>query len=299
MTTSKIITADSAFALTAAQRRQFTMRSADPYLLARPTHDFILDARFAAGHASGVLPADGAALGAGGLVNLARDNHAATPAAVHGAATGIPRSGSTITYSGDGGTPDRFGIVANAAAGACATAAKVGHNNYDVGRPAFEGYLDFLAIAWVNIAAVAAMGVFGYSQPGGSRFWGVNINAGMALREVLTGRTFTWSIGVWQQLAVHYRFDTGAGKIFARMFHNGAEQNAGLAATAAVTTISTMDGWAYANAGARFAGNGIDLGLNGKTARYERLFTAIAGYELDPAEEVTRNWSVLRAGFGL
>ena len=188
MPTSKFITADSSFSLTATLRRAMTMRSADPAKLARPTHDFIIDARTSAGHASGTLPAENAAIGSGGLINLGRNSHTAVPSGMRGAVTLKAGTNSTVVNyatdgSGRGGIKDPVPAFNRGA-----LVQKVAIADNLVGHPPSEGWHDFLCLAWVRPSAVNGA-AFGYGTPA-ERFWGgyiVNNASAPRFHDGLTG----------------------------------------------------------------------------------------------------------------
>lgn len=298
MTTTKLYSADGSFALTDVQRRAMIMRSADPAKLARPAHDYILDPRGGPGHASGAVPPTGTALGAGGLINLARNSHRVLAAAVQGAASAkAGKNGTVINLADDGA-----GHVGIATPGALYNQGgiiqKAGIADNLVGHPPSEGWRDFLYLAWVRSAA--AQGSLGGYSTAAARFWGINIDIAAAkprFIDSLGGAIIANpAADTWVQVAVHCAFNTGTGVITSRRFFNRAE--VGGAVVSPLTTAS-MGALAFAAGWQGVCGNGFDQSLTGLLGRAERLFTGIADYTLDPLEEVVRNWDTLRASFGL
>ena len=298
MPTSKFITADSSFSLTSTLRRAMTMRSADPAKLARPAHDFIIDARTGAGHASGTLPAENAAIGSGGLVNLGRNSHTALPAGIRGAVTAKAGTNATVVNyatdgSGRGGIKDPVPAFNRGA-----LVQKVAIADNLVGHPPSEGWHDFLCIAWIRPSAVNGA-AFGYGTPA-ERFWGgyiVNSAGSPRFHDALTGGIIaTGTADQWTQMALHYAFNAGTGTIAVRAFRNGAEVT--ITGGTAVT-CATLTARAFATGKQMALGNNFDPSLTGLLARLERIFTGQANYTLDPLEEVQRNWTALRGEFGL
>lgn len=292
-----------AFSGSDAARRAFPVRSPDGFSQTRTTTDWIFDAAQGAYFGMVGIPANGTALPAGGMLNLANNSPLAIPAGLRGAVTLKSQAGKNATVE----TADsRVGIKQATGTNFTSTIVqKAGIADQNVGHPPTEGFLDFLVIDWFRPNALAQWGAIGCSNNNAGsqqqKFWGFGSNPGGTVFEVLS--TATRPIPVvpnrWQQVAIHYRFDTVGGAIYVRSFYNGNEVNATAAATPVAMTPAAMTALPHANTQTQVGGNYIDSAFDGLTGRVERTFTSIAGHTLDPAEEVARNWNTLRSQFYL
>lgn len=281
-----------------AARARFPLRSRDPALLTRLTSDWCLDATVAVGHASGTLPADAAALGAGGLVNLANNSPLAIPAGLRGAVSCVA-NGAAPSFSNSGA--GNRGINRNGeATSAGLRIAKVGIADVDVGHPPSEGFLDFLFLIWARPSALNYWSLAGCSNNNFGadmvKFWGITCNGGGAVQESLSGRGLAGlAAGTWAQIGSHYSYNTGSGAILVRSFINGGEVNAGLAATPVATTTAAMAAAISTATKSWIGSNGIDPCFKGLIGRAERILTGLPGNSLDPLALVVADFAVNRA----
>lgn len=276
---------------TDAERAKMMVRSQDLSYMTRLTSDWTFDAITAAGHAAGSLPSNGATLPVAGLVNVAINSPAAIPVGLRGAVTAKANNGAVTDPTFDisagiggvnfSGSKDPLQIL------------KASIADNAVCNPIVEGYLDFLALTWIKPVALGNWGCFGLGDQGAvNRIWGCYCNGGGNFKEALSDRIFTGvAAGAWSQIGMHYRYDTGANKIYVRTFVNGAEVNAGSAATAVTATPTSQTASSYTNAKMQIGGNRVDPAFNGTVARASRHFTAISGQTLDPLLLVQQDYA--------
>lgn len=302
---TKTVIGPSAFVSSDAERRAFLVRSPDSMLLARTTHDYIFDPAIAAGYSGGAIPSIGAALPAGGLINVANDSPLGIPVGLRGAVTAVAVSGTNplVADDGEGGV-----ALAPVYSFDMPIIKKAGIADNLVGRPAAEGFLDFLWICWFKASDYKSAGLLGYGSPGIGPVWGAsfsNSGAGAAsgFFERMSARAI-WpsplAANTWWQGAAHYRFDTGGNHIYVRTFLNGTETNLGLAATPVSATPTGLSAQSTSGAQSTLFGDwGGAADPVGMVGRQERIFTGISGHTLDPLEEVQRNWAAVRGRYGL
>lgn len=277
------IKTDAGFTGTAADLAAFTVVSPDPVEMTKTVTDWTFDALDAAGFVSGVLPANGGTIGALGLANVANDSPLALPAALRAVVTASNTAQAGFELDANG----RGGFLPGADSTKAPTVHKAGIADNLVSNPTGEGYLDFLATIWCkpNTGGRAIMGCGG----NGNRLWGFGINAGGAINENMGGRALgAIAAGTWTQLAVHHAFNVGSGVITIRVFRDGVELGV---AAAGSRTIAQQSALAQNLAVMRLGGNAVDPAFDGTIARADRVFTAIAGHEVDPAAYVAADYA--------
>lgn len=291
MSSAILIQSDAGFVGSAADLAAFPVPSADPSDMARTATDFIIDALVAEGFAAGALPADGADLPAGGLINLGLDNPralsevsaklvGAVDARALGAAPKVARDGN-----GRGGV--------SFATGSALVMRKVGLTDTQAFNPVEEGYRDFLVVGWARPATVTAnAGLFGAGS-GAGRLWGLATNGGGHIAEAFSNRQVVagYQPGVWYHLGLWYHFDTVAGTITTRIFAGGSEVGA---ATVAATSLATYAGYSNGQVSARLGSLPSFATFSGTIARLERVFTGIPGHEIDPAAYIAADYAATK-----
>lgn len=289
MSTSIQIKSDAAFTGAATDLAAFIVPSCDPAEMTKTSTHFTLDALTAYGYATGALPATGASLGAGGLVNVANDNPPALPSAAQGAVTATLSTGAQPVVRIDAN--GRGGLDFTGAGALNLHQSSVADNL--VGNPVAEGYIDFVVTAWVmqtTLASGAPQGVAGCGTSGSTKMWGWYLNqTDQSIREALTGATLLGlALNSWYQIGAHYSFNTTSGAITVRLFANGAEIGS---AAVASTTIATMAGWPTAATRTQ-VGSIMAFGpFSGVIADIDRVFTALAGHIIDPAVFVAAEYA--------
>lgn len=235
----------------------------DPSRLVNMYTDFVFDAMDANGYVGGALPSVSAVVPTAGMTNLANDTAPAlSRTAAGGAVTLIPRdTANKPTFSGKGWSINgstKIGLQVK----------KIGKTDANVGRPADEGWIDHVLIAYINPTsttsnmAVATAGSNGANKYMGWTFVGSNI-----LTELVSGGSLgAVTLGAYQQVASHYSFSVDHSTVVIRNFVNGAL----FSTSSAIATAGLMDG-----AG---SGNGLTIGtwspgssFNGEIARVHRM----------------------------
>lgn len=292
MTTTIDIIFDAGLTGSAAALAAFPVESADQAMMTKTTTDWQFSGLTAFGYAGSAIPADGASLPAGGLVNVGVDS----PKALTDNAPSIVGAASAVVVNG---TAPKVRIDSNGRGGIDFTGSsslevhKAGIANNNVGNPVAESFLDFVVTGWVKLTtAVGAspFGVFGCGTNGSQKMWGFYLNnSDQSIREALSGAILAIiGTNTWYQIAAHYSFNTTSGAITLRLFLNGTEVGA---AQVVSTTISTMTGWSTSATRTQIGAIMAFGPWTGVITEPHRVFTAIPGHVIDPAAFVAAEYA--------
>lgn len=281
---TKLLAMSKPFAGAAGGLAVFPVNTRDPSLQAGVTTHWLFDFVTPAGWASGEIPANGANVPVPGAVDISRPDKLALPVPLRKAVTVLDNTPpSTFTLaSGRGGFHNPGGVFG----GAHLRMADTSPNN--VGHPPSESFKDFLASVWLKPNGGVTFGsYFGYgtNSSGADQtvFWGVGVDYGNVVKEFMTNTPLTGLIvaDTWVNIAVSYRFDIPADKIFVRIFINGDPIGPEAEAVNFVAKPSQQSAWPNVSG---YCGLGSNMRLPGADvtyARYRRDFTSIAGLEMN------------------